>query len=62
MIDLALAGLARVSPNTIARLERGESLYERTADAIRTALESAGVVFIEGRYTGDGGPGLRLRR
>jgi transcriptional regulator with XRE-family HTH domain len=41
-----LAELAKVSPNTIARLERGEALYPRTAGTIRTALEAAGVEFI----------------
>lgn len=41
-----LAGLAQVSTNTITRLERGESLYPRTIEAIRTALEAAGVEFV----------------
>jgi transcriptional regulator with XRE-family HTH domain len=54
--DLAVA--ARVSPDTIARLERGESLYPRTVEAIRTALEAAGVIFID---QNGGGPGVRLR-
>ena len=54
-----LAELAQVSPNTIARLERGETLYPRTADAIRSALESAGVEFIA---ENGGGPGVRLKR
>lgn len=42
-----LASAAKVSPDTIARLERGEELRERTVDAIRAALENAGVVFTE---------------
>ena len=53
-----VAALAEVSPNTIARLERGETLYPRTVDAIRTALEAAGVEFIE---ENGGGAGVRLR-
>ncbi|UPG74455.1 transcriptional regulator [Roseomonas gilardii subsp. gilardii] len=53
------AALASVSPNTIARLERGESLYARTVDAIRTALEGAGVEFIP---ENGGGAGVRLRK
>jgi transcriptional regulator with XRE-family HTH domain len=53
-----LAELAKVSPDTIARLERGEELKERTVDAIRAALESAGVEFIA---ENGGGPGVRLR-
>jgi transcriptional regulator with XRE-family HTH domain len=54
-----LAELAKVSPDTIARLERGEELRERTVDAIRSALEAAGVEFIE---ENGGGPGVRLRK
>ena len=54
-----LAAAAKVSPDTIARFERGDSLYERTVDAIRAALEVAGVVFIA---ENGGGAGVRLRR
>jgi transcriptional regulator with XRE-family HTH domain len=54
-----LASLADVSTNTVTRLERGEALYPRTVQAIRAALESAGVEFIEGN---GGGPGVRLRK
>lgn len=53
-----VATLAQVSPNTIARLERGESLHIRTLEAIRAALEAAGIEFIE---PNGGGPGVRLR-
>jgi transcriptional regulator with XRE-family HTH domain len=53
-----VAALAQVSPNTIARLERGAALYPRTLAAIRAALEVAGVEFIE---QNGGGPGVRLR-
>ncbi len=53
-----LAAQAKVSPDTVARLERGEALAPRTLAAIRTALESAGVEFIE---ENGGGPGVRLR-
>lgn len=51
-----LASAAKVSPDTIARLERGETLYPRTVDAIRAALEAAGVEFTNGEQ-----PGVRLR-
>jgi transcriptional regulator with XRE-family HTH domain len=51
-----LADMAKVSPDTIARLERGEELKERTLDAIQQALESAGVEFING-----GQPGVRMK-
>jgi len=54
-----LAAMAEVSPNTIARLERGETLYGRTVDAIRAALEAAGVEFIP---ENGGGAGVRLRK
>ena len=53
------AELAKVSPNTIARLERGETLYPRTRDAVRAALETAGVEFIA---ENGGGAGVRLRK
>jgi len=54
-----LATAAGVSPDTVSRLERGETLAPRTLSAIRTALEQAGVMFIE---QNGGGPGVRLRK
>ncbi|ACK51108.1 conserved hypothetical protein [Methylocella silvestris BL2] len=54
-----LAALAEVSPDTIARLERGDLLKERTIIAVRSALEVAGVIFVE--ENGEG-PGVRLRK
>ncbi len=54
-----LAEIANVSPDTIARLERGELLKERTISAIRAALEQAGVEFIA---ENGGGAGVRLRK
>ena len=56
-----LASAADVSTNTLVRFERGEDLKSRTTAAIRSALEEAGIVFIEGDYQGNGGPGIRLR-
>ena len=53
-----LAEAASVSPTTITRLERGETLFPRTLDALRGALEAAGVEFIA---ENGGGPGVRLR-
>ncbi|WP_445730615.1 helix-turn-helix domain-containing protein [Methylocystis sp. IM2] len=53
-----LAQLAQVAPNTISRLEAGEELKPRTVAAIRAALETAGVEFIEAN---GGGPGVRLK-
>jgi transcriptional regulator with XRE-family HTH domain len=54
-----LAAAAQVSPDTVARLERGETLYPRTVAAIRAALETAGVEFIP---ENGGGAGVRLRK
>jgi hypothetical protein len=54
-----LASEAGVSRDTVARLERGEVLRERTITAIREALEAAGVEFIPDN---GGGPGVRLRK
>jgi transcriptional regulator with XRE-family HTH domain len=50
-----LAAAAKVSTDTVARFERGEELKERTLDAIRRALEDAGVEFTNGER-----PGVRL--
>ena len=54
-----LAVIAGVSPDTVFRLEKGETLHQRTLIAIREALELAGVEFID---ENGGGPGVRLRR
>ena len=54
-----LAVLAKVSTDTLSRFERGETLRERTVDAIRAALERAGVAFIDAN---GGGPGVRLKQ
>jgi DNA-binding XRE family transcriptional regulator len=53
-----LAKEAGVSPDTIARLERGEELKASTIEAIRSALEAAGVEFIP---ENGGGAGVRLK-
>ena len=52
-----LAQLAKVSPATVVRFEASVELKERTVDAIRSALESAGVEFTNGDQ-----PGVRLRK
>jgi hypothetical protein len=54
-----LAAAARVGANTVVRLEAGEKLQERTVEAIRTALEMAGVEFIA---ENGGGAGVRLKK
>lgn len=56
-----LAKISDVSPNTIARLERGDKLHTRTLDYIRGALEAEGVIFISSRAVSfQGGSGIRL--
>lgn len=47
-----LADKAKVSTNTITRLEAGEKLKERTVDAVRDALERLGVEFTNGNADG----------
>ena len=52
-----MAAAAKVSPDTIARLERGEALKERTIESVRSTLEAAGVEFTNGDA-----PGVKLRK
>ena len=54
-----VAEAAKVSTNTVTRLEKGDALKPRTIDAIRRVLEAAGVIFVE--ENGEG-PGVRLRK
>jgi transcriptional regulator with XRE-family HTH domain len=55
-----LSRAAGVAPRTLVDFERGaRQPYERTLIDIRTALEQAGVIFLDGN--GDG-PGVRLRK
>jgi DNA-binding XRE family transcriptional regulator len=54
-----LALNANVSPDTIARLERGEQLKNSTIAAIRAVFEVAGIEFIP---ENGGGVGVRLAR
>ena len=54
-----LAEKAGCTPNTITRIENGSDSKASTLNAIRSALESAGVEFIA---ENGGGPGVRLRK
>lgn len=55
-----LEAAAQVAKKTIADFERqARQPHSRTLDAIRTALETAGVIFID--QNGEG-PGVRLRK
>jgi transcriptional regulator with XRE-family HTH domain len=55
-----LAAKAEMSPNTIARFERGEALRPETVDDIQFALEQGGVAFLGADARG--GPGVRLSK
>ncbi|RWB74713.1 MAG: transcriptional regulator [Mesorhizobium sp.] len=54
-----LARNAGVSPDTIARFERGEQLKASTVATILATFEAAGIEFIP---ENGGGPGVRLAR
>jgi transcriptional regulator with XRE-family HTH domain len=54
-----LAELARVSPNTVTRIEADLPSNPSTLLAVRAALEAAGVEFID--ENGEG-PGVRLKK
>jgi len=53
-----VAAAAKVSPATVTRIESDQPANASTLAAIRTALEAAGVEFIE---ENGGGPGVRIR-
>jgi transcriptional regulator with XRE-family HTH domain len=55
-----LADAAKVGRATIADFESGKrEPYRRTLDDLQSALENAGVIFLE---QNGGGPGVRLRK
>lgn len=54
-----LASKAKVTPNTISRIEKGGDALASTLDRIQAALEDAGVIFID---EDEEGPGVRLRK
>jgi transcriptional regulator with XRE-family HTH domain len=53
-----LARNAGVTPNTISRIENGGDALASTMERLQTALENAGVIFID---ADEEGPGVRLR-
>ncbi len=53
-----LARNVGVTPNTISRIENGGDALASTMERLQTALENAGVIFID---ADDEGPGVRLR-
>ncbi|MDL2410945.1 helix-turn-helix transcriptional regulator [Rhizobium calliandrae] len=54
-----LAKSAKVSPDTIARFERGEHLRSATIESIKMAFEMAGIEFID---ENGGGAGVRFAK
>jgi transcriptional regulator with XRE-family HTH domain len=52
-----LAAKAGVTANTVTRIENGADAKQSTIDALKRALEAAGVEFID---ENGGGPGVRL--
>ena len=57
-----LAAQAGVTANTVTRIENGSDAKQSTIDAIRSALDAAGVVFLDEGKCIDGGPGVRIRQ
>ena len=56
-----LAEASKVHFTTLSRFERGGDAYRSTVDALRAALEAAGVVFVgAGEASLSGGAGVRL--
>jgi transcriptional regulator with XRE-family HTH domain len=54
-----LAREAGVSADTVARLERGEQLKDRTIEILKGVFEAAGIEFIA---ENGGGAGVRLKK
>ena len=53
-----LAKFADVAPATVTRFEAGRGMQSKKVEAMRTALETAGILFIP---PNGGGPGVRFR-
>lgn len=60
-----LAEKAGVHQQTVHRAEAKDgtpSMNTNTIERLRIAFEENGIEFVDGRYSGDGGPGVRLRK
>jgi transcriptional regulator with XRE-family HTH domain len=56
-----LAEYSKIGNATIRNFEGGKSVPQHaTLDVLRRCFEAAGVMFINGSYSGSGGPGVRL--
>lgn len=59
---LELAATAKVSTQTIVRLEKGEELRASTLERIKSVMEAAGVTFISNEDEGVFGITIRMPR
>src|ERR1700730_16552936 len=60
-----LAKASGLSLGTIQNAEKIDgmpNMQSKNLLAVKTALEKGGIVFIDGEYSGKGGPGVRLRK
>ena len=60
-----LAKACDLSLGTIQNAEKIDgmpNMQSKNLLAVKTALEKGGIVFIDGEYSGKGGPGVRLRK
>lgn len=60
-----LAEKSKLSVPTIKRMEGAmgpERSTEANVEAVRRALEGAGIVFLDAKQNKDGGPGVRLKK
>jgi hypothetical protein len=68
MLRWRLEDLAERSGLSFATVQRAEAvdglpaMTARNLMTIKTTFEKAGIIFLDGDYTGRGGPGVRLRR
>lgn len=61
--EIELANKTTVSTPTLRQMEASEGVVEGTKDdvlSVISALQAAGITFIDGNYSGSGGPGVRL--
>ena len=60
-----VAELAKVTANTVSRLEQDEAgprgPQPVTIEAVKRVYEERGIIFLEAGASRDGGPGIRLK-
>jgi len=68
LLGWTISELAERASISYAALQRAEAIdglpnmQVRNLQAIKTTFEKAGVIFLDGDYSGRGGPGVRLRK